>query len=163
MGRGAENAPPQAQEQAETGGPARPPWASSRINSHGRGERRRSGAAQAMRALRPKSVANARPGDYGRRAATPSGDGNAGGEGACHRVSISQRALWRLWKDHAGAAAGGDRRALWAALDGADRLLDGGLWSAACPGGWWKPCWPMGWASRSVWGVPKRLGRKSAR
>jgi hypothetical protein len=46
-----------------------------------------------MWALRQKIVPNSRQGGHGRRATTASGDGNASGEGARHRVSVSQRGL----------------------------------------------------------------------
>src|SRR5207253_4571789 len=68
-------------------------------------------------------------------AAAASGDWRAPGIGAPHRVSGSQRGLWRLRKDRARAAARGDPRGLWTAIDGADRLLDGGLPAAAATGG----------------------------
>src|SRR2546429_4240256 len=52
-----------------------------------------------------------------------------------YRVSVSPGGL-RAWpKDHPGAAAGGSPGELWTALDGADRLLDGGLSGAATAGG----------------------------
>src|SRR6266699_920359 len=43
------------------------------------------------------------------------------------RVSVSPGGLWALPKDHPGVAAGGGPREIWTALDGTDRLLDGGL------------------------------------
>src|SRR6266566_2869986 len=51
------------------------------------------------------------------------------------RVSVSPGGLWALPKDHPGVAAGGGPRELWTALDGTDRLLDGGLSGAATVGG----------------------------
>src|ERR1035437_6588576 len=125
----------QEQEQAEAGWPTRTPGASPTIGSLRRGERHGGPAAEAMRALRRKSAARAQPGDYARRAAAASGDRGAPGEGPRHRVSVSERGLWRLRKGLARAAARGDQRGFWTAIDGADRLLDGRLSAAAAAGG----------------------------
>src|SRR5664280_1603175 len=135
IGWRAETSRPKEQEQAEAGWPTRTPGASPTIGSLRRGERHGGPAAEAMRALRRKSAARAQPGDYARRAAAASGDRGAPGEGPRHRVSVSERGLWRLRKGLARAAARGDQRGFWTAIDGVDRLLDGRLSAAAAAGG----------------------------
>src|ERR1019366_7379017 len=133
--RRAEAARPKAQKQTETGRPTRTPGTSSTLGSLGGSERHGGAVAEAMPALRREPAAKARPGAYGRGAAGGSGDRSASGEGAPHRVSVSQRGLWALRKGDAGAAARGDQRGLWTAVDGADRLLEGSLPVAAAAGG----------------------------
>src|ERR1035438_4067074 len=80
-----------------------------------------------MRALRGKPTARAWKGDHGRRSAAASGDRSAPGEGPHHRVPVPERGLWTLRKGYPCTIAGGDRRTVWAAIDGADRVLDGRL------------------------------------
>src|ERR1039457_3376665 len=88
-----------------------------------------------MRALRGKPTARAWKGDHGRRSAAASGDRSAPGEGPHHRVPVPERGLWTLRKGYPCTIAGGDRRTVWAAIDGADRVLDGRLPAAAAAGG----------------------------
>src|ERR1017187_1391732 len=133
--RRAAAARPKAQKQTEPGRPPRTPGTSSTLGSLGGSERHGGAVAEAMPALRREPAAKARPGAYGRGAAAASGARRASGEGAPHRVSVSQRGLWALRKGDAGAAARGDQRGLWTAVDGADRLLDGSLPVAAAAGG----------------------------
>src|ERR1022692_3565820 len=79
--------------------------------------------AAAVWALRGKPTARAWKGDHGRRSAAASGDRSAPGEGPHHRVPVPERGLWTLRKGYPCTIAGGDRRTVWAAIDGADRVL----------------------------------------
>jgi Transposase IS66 family len=58
-----------------------------------------------MRSLRRKAAAKARQGEYRRRSAAASGNRGATGEGAYHRISVSERSLWRLWSGYARTLA----------------------------------------------------------
>ena len=134
-GRRPEAARNKTQEPAQTGRPAGTCRASSAAGSHRRGERGGGAAAQPVRPLRRQAAPKSAHRADARRTAAASGYRTAADPAAHHRVSIPRRGVWPLRKDYACATARGDRRTVWTAIGGADRLSDGGLPLTSARGG----------------------------